>query len=87
MEVQKRLTMLKTERQTNVYLIRTVSIQSIHDCNTIQYNTISFILRRIQIIVNISSFELFTDNKYNTIIIQIYNNGMQHNYIHVSSIR
>ena len=34
--------------------------------NTIQYNTISFISRRIQIIVNISSFELFTDNKYNT---------------------
>ena len=30
--------------------------------DTIQYNTISFILRRIQIIVNISSFELFTDN-------------------------
>ena len=32
--------------------------------NTIQYHTISFILRRIQIIVNISSFKLFTENKY-----------------------
>ena len=30
--------------------------------NTIQYNTISFILRRIHQIVNISSFELVTDS-------------------------
>ena len=29
----------------------------------IQYNTIHFILRRIQTIVNSSSFELFADNK------------------------
>ena len=39
---------------------------------TIQYNTIRFIKRRIQIIVNISSFELFTDNKYNTTRIGLY---------------
>ena len=52
--------------------------------NTIQYNTICFILRQIPKIVNISSFELFTDNKYDTIIIQIYIIGMQHyNNTHV----
>ena len=36
------------------------------------YNTISYIVRRIHTIVNISSFEVFINNKYNTTIIQIY---------------